>query len=158
MDIFGINLEASVKLLDYTDNEEVFSYKDIDNLVAEDGKIRFDAFIEVKQDREAPERAIDVTLVHIKEEKTPESGEKRQKLSEFRLGKINLSGLDSSKGQSFPATKRLHKDIWKIKQYIRWSFAGVPTNGTGTYALLLSVTDENGDWQLLDCDYTEVES
>lgn len=158
MDIFGIKLEASVKLLDYTDNEEVFSYKDIDNLVAENGKIRFDAFIEVKQDREATEGVIDVTLVHIKEEEKAESEGKRQKLSKFHLGEIKLSGLDSSKGQSFPATKRLHKDIWKIKQYIRWSFAGVPTNGTGTYALLLSVTDENGDWQLLDCDYTEVES
>lgn len=156
MNIFSIDLEASVRILDYCEAEE-FPYIEIDNVQSNDSRITFSALIEVKQSAPAKGKSIDVILVHIIQPGVPSAGGKglEQQLARLQLGKISLG---ESESQAFRPDLTLIRDRWPIKQQIRWNFKDAPIQKPGIYALVLSVSEEGTqtDPTFLDCAYLEV--
>ena len=163
MKLLNQELEASVKILAYSDSEEELVYKTIETIPNVDNKISFNALIEVKQTAPIEGKHIEVSLVHILDggiaDEAAPRGKSRQHVSRLLLGEIKLFDLDNIQGSQASRPKlTLIRDPWDTKQLIKWSFEGAPIRGTGIYAITLDVflDDDKRQRKLLDCDYIEV--
>lgn len=155
MKIFGIEVEANVRLLNYSESDQFF-YEEIDSVQCYDEKFNISLLIQIKQEQAIPE-VIDVIVIHIIDSGVTslDGNGKEQNLRKLHLAEISLNP-DSI--QAYRPKQTLIRDKWPIKQHIKWNMKGIPSNGTGSYALVLSAPngDNKEDPLILDCSYFEV--
>ena len=149
MKVFDIRVESLVHVLAY-DPSETLAYKEIERVSRDINQmVNFSLLIHVKQTDSVPNRTIQVFFAHILDEGTQD----RQKFSKLSVGEISLYHADIT---SSPCGFRV--DPWHFRQTIRWNVRNVPTQGPGSYAVILMV-DPDGEpdhRKVLDCAYLEV--
>ena len=152
MRVFDIDVEATVHVLAY-DSSETLAYKEIESVSRnKDQMVNFSLLIHVKQTESAPQGAIQISFAHILDGGI----QGRQKFARLPIGEISLY----NPGPPDPSDTydAFRADPWNVRQTIRWNVRNVPTQGRGSYAVLLMV-DPDGDPEhrkILDCAYLEV--
>lgn len=151
MDIFDVGLEATVHVLTY-DSSETLGYEEIEYLFRDENKIYFSLLIHVKQTKPVIKGEIQIFLVHI----LNDGSDGRQKYTKLHIGDISLCRTDADNSVDGYAT--LRADQWKSRQTYRWNVRDVPTQGCGSYAIVLLAGQDSiiKHGKILDCAYFKV--
>lgn len=161
---YNINdFKASLSVLQYSEEKSIL-FTPITKIKSDnDNRIEFSLLLQIKQkDESTPIVAIELIRFQepVLDEETETEIIRRQDAARLHLSDIRLDNNDEPQLEM----GRLMHDPWHICQIIRVNFTDVPTKGSGSYAVVAYLKDEEAgelstlqDKEFLDCSYFEVD-
>lgn len=158
MNIFGMNIEADIHVLEYTQGE-AFLYQEIESITATHNRIEISVLINLKHDVERKDINLKLTMAYIKNDSVfaNDEGKNLQSLTQLQIWTKNLDSMSDVATVIPKPRNSLIRDIWNYRYSIKLNLSDLPILDCGTYAIVLYAESQpQNNLTVLDCSYFEI--
>jgi len=158
MNVFGINLEADIHVIEYTKDENFF-YQEIELIKSVRDRVELGVLLNIKHDEEIKDVHLQLTMTYIKDNSVSvgDNGKSLQALSQLPIWSKELHLMGDVATYVTKPKNSLIRDIWNHKFSLRLNLSDLPILSNGTYAIVLYAKSQSENKTVfLDCAYFDV--